>query len=99
MTFTWTRGTGRAERQAATQPDIRRLPSPFLHMQTTSTEERHLLSATRFVVPDVASDHGVDLAEPAGSAGVLLILAPDRPQNTVESIWRLAARCAGRGFA
>jgi hypothetical protein len=68
-------------------------------VQTTSTEERHLLSATRFVVPDVASDHGVDLAEPAGSAGVLLILAPDRPQNTVESIRRLAARCAGRGFA
>ena len=24
MTFTWTRDTGRAERQAATQPDIRR---------------------------------------------------------------------------
>ena len=39
MTFTWTRETGRAERQAATQPDIRRLPSPFLHMQTTGTEE------------------------------------------------------------
>jgi adenylate cyclase len=39
MTFTWTRDTGRAERQAATQPDIRRLPSPFLHMQTTGTEE------------------------------------------------------------
>jgi adenylate cyclase len=39
MTFTWTWDTGRAERQAATQPDIRRLPSPFLHMQTTGTEE------------------------------------------------------------
>src|SRR5215212_7001142 len=39
MTFTWTRDTGQAERQAATQPDIRRLPSPFLHMQTTGTEE------------------------------------------------------------
>lgn len=39
MTFTWSRDTGRAERQAATQPDIRRLPSPFLHMQTTGTEE------------------------------------------------------------
>jgi hypothetical protein len=38
MTFTWTWNTGRAERQAATQPDIRRLPSPFLHMQTTGTE-------------------------------------------------------------
>jgi adenylate cyclase len=39
MTFTWTPDTGRAERRAATQPDIRRLPSPFLHMQTTGTEE------------------------------------------------------------
>jgi adenylate cyclase len=39
MTFTWTRDTGQAKRQAATQPDIRRLPSPFLHMQTTGTEE------------------------------------------------------------
>ncbi|MGF9764397.1 adenylate/guanylate cyclase domain-containing protein [Microvirga sp. 0TCS3.31] len=39
MTFTWTRETGWVERQAATQPDIRRLPSPFLHMQTTGTEE------------------------------------------------------------
>ncbi|WP_147022969.1 adenylate/guanylate cyclase domain-containing protein [Microvirga aerophila] len=39
MTFTWTRDTGQAERQAATQPDIRRLPSPFLHMQTTGIEE------------------------------------------------------------
>jgi adenylate cyclase len=39
MTFTWIRNTGRAERQAATQPDIRRMPSPFLHMQTTGTEE------------------------------------------------------------
>jgi adenylate cyclase len=45
MTFTWTRDTGRAERQAATQPDIRRLSSPFLHMQTTGTEElRYRLS-------------------------------------------------------
>src|SRR6478735_1830679 len=35
MTFTWTRDTGRAERQAATQPDIRRAPSPFFHMQCT----------------------------------------------------------------
>jgi len=39
MTFTWTRDTGRAERQAATQPDIRRAPSPFFHMQCTGTEE------------------------------------------------------------
>jgi adenylate cyclase len=31
--------TSRAERQAATQPDIRRAPSPFFHMQCTGTEE------------------------------------------------------------
>jgi adenylate cyclase len=52
MTFTWTRNTGRAERQAATQPDIRRLPSPFLHMQTTGTEElRYRLDDRGRVLP------------------------------------------------
>jgi adenylate cyclase len=52
MTFTWTRETGRAERQAATQPDIRRLPSPFLHMQTTGIEElRYRLNDGGEVLP------------------------------------------------
>ncbi|MPR12328.1 adenylate/guanylate cyclase domain-containing protein [Microvirga tunisiensis] len=58
MTFTWTRDTGRAVRQAATQPDIRRLPSPFLHMQTTGTEElRYRLDEGGEPLPFPLLDH------------------------------------------
>src|SRR4051794_19556843 len=91
MTFTWTRNTGRAERQAATQPDIRRLPSPFLHMQTTGTEElRYRLDHHGRALPFPLLDHLRNLGftdylaffQPFGSSADPT-LWPDMPPGTV----------------
>jgi adenylate cyclase len=91
MTFTWTRNTGRAERQAATQPDIRRLPSPFLHMQTTGTEElRYRLDHHDGLLPFPLLDHLRSLGftdylaffQPFGSSADPT-LWPDMPPGTL----------------
>ncbi len=52
MNFTWVRDTKRAERQAVTVTDILRLPSPFLHMQSTGMQEmRYRLNYPEAALP------------------------------------------------